>query len=559
MKDATMKRIARTLFALAALPLAAAVMAASPLEPVKTDNPRDTMRTFMESMNDYRQGLEKRDDRLMGRIDRAVRCFDLEEGFFLEHQEKAREHAVLLKEVIDRVIVIDYDKIPEGPEGPGEKLLRWRLRGTEITIARKESGERAGEYLFTRETAGRAKEFYEKVKHLPYLEGSGQGALYRGTWFEETVPAWMKERFVFLKIWQWAGLFLAIFLGLLVKFMVRLGVDLVNRISARSKRVWFMKTAKAFSGPTSLLAATLFWYVSYRLLGFDGGVQTFLRVVLQVLLAGALLWLLYRLMGVFSDYLAEVASRTQSTLDDKLVPIATRAMRIFVVIFGALVAVQNMGLNVMSVLAGLGIGGLAFALAGKDMVANFFGSLMILFNGPFQVGDWIIVGSAEGTVEEIGFRTTKIRTFYNSVITIPNGELVIKEVDNMGRREYRRVMATIGVTYGTPPDLLRGFIDGIRNIIAENPHSKKDAIYVVFNGYGDSSLDILIYYFLKVPDWMTELEQKEDVYMHIFRLAARMGVDFAFPTRTVHMEGSSGEKGAGGVRAGEDTIVPAGD
>ncbi|MBN2080342.1 MAG: mechanosensitive ion channel family protein, partial [Spirochaetes bacterium] len=417
----------------------------------------------------------------------------------------------------------------------------------------------AGEYLFTRETAARAKEFYEKVKHLPYLEGSGRGALYRGTWFEETVPAWMKESIVFLQIWQWAGLFLAILLGLMVKFVVKAGVDLVNRISARSSRVWFMKTAKAFSGPTSLLAATLFWYISYRLLGFDGGVQTFLRIVLQILLAGALLWLLYRLMGVFSDYLADVASRTPSTLDDKLVPIATRALRIFIVVFGALVAVQNMGLNVMSVLAGLGIGGLAFALAGKDMVANFFGSLMILFNGPFQVGDWIIVGSAEGTVEEIGFRTTRIRTFYNSVITIPNGELVIKEVDNMGRREYRRVMATVGVTYDTPPDLLREFIDGIKKIIADNPHSKKDAIYVVFNGYGDSSLDIMIYYFIKVPDWMTELEQKEDVFMKIFRLAAQLNVDFAFPTRTVHMGTDSGKKGAGGLPGEEDPIVRAGD
>ncbi|HPJ36486.1 MAG TPA: hypothetical protein PK358_16730, partial [Spirochaetota bacterium] len=197
----------------------------NPLEPVKTDNPRDTMMTFMHAMNKYKEGVEKKDEVLTGYIDRAVRCFDLGQYTFVERQQIGRETAVLLKEVIDRVIVIDYSKIPEKSGVPGEKLIRWRLKDTEIVIARQESGDRAGEYLFTAETALRVKEFYAKVKHLPYLSGSGGGALYKSGWFEANVPQSMKNKFLFLYLWQWIGIFIALIIGLLIKITVKFFVD----------------------------------------------------------------------------------------------------------------------------------------------------------------------------------------------------------------------------------------------------------------------------------------------------------------------------------------------
>ena len=151
------------------LPLKAEATEANPLEPVKTDNPRETMKTFIDAMNKYKKGVVEKDEVLEAYIDRAVRCFDLSSYSFVEQSQKGREAAILLKEVIDRVILVDYDKIPEKSDIPGEKLLRWRLKGTEIVISSQESGDRAGEYLFSDETTRRVKEFYDKVKHLPYL------------------------------------------------------------------------------------------------------------------------------------------------------------------------------------------------------------------------------------------------------------------------------------------------------------------------------------------------------------------------------------------------------
>jgi MscS family membrane protein len=518
--------------------------ALNPLEPVKTDNPRDTMRTFMESMNKYKNGKEKRDPLFETYLDRAVRCFDLSAFSFVEQQQRGREAAILLKEVIDRVIVIDYEKIPEKSEAPGDKLLRWRLKGTEIVISMQESGDRAGEYLFSSDTTRRVREFYSKVKHLPYKKGTGQGALYKDAWFEQNVPLWMKEKFFYLYIWQWAGLFFSILTGLILKVLVKFFVDFINVIFQKKSGLWLKKVANSFSGPTGWIGAILFWYIAVYFLGFDGIVLTVFNVVLKISLSGVFLWLVYRLINVLSDYLVDVVSKTESTLDDQLVPLLNKAIKIFVIIFGVLIIIQNLGVNVVSVLAGLGIGGFAIAFAAKDMVANFFGSLMILFDSPFQVGDWIVVGGAEGTVEEIGFRSTKIRTFYNSLISVPNADLATKEVDNMGRREYRRVREVLGITYDTPPEKIEAFLEGIKNIIKSNEYTRKNYYHVVFSGYGGSSLNILIYFFLRVPDWSTELVEKQNVFIEILRLAKELNIDFAFPTRTLHIESSPEHSGA---------------
>ncbi len=511
----------------------------NPLEPVKTDNPQYTMRTFMESMDRYKTAKENRNSLFNSYLDMAVRCLDLSDFSFVEQQQRGREAAVLLKEVIDRVIVIDYEKIPGKDDVAEEKILRWRLKSTEIVISMQESGDRAGEYLFSSDTTMRTREFYNKVKHLPYKDGTGQGALYKDAWFEENVPLWMKEQVFHLYIWQWVGLFLAILSGLILKVLIKVFVDFVNVVFQKKSGVWLKKLVAAFPGPSGWIGAILFWYIAVYFIGFEGVVLTFFNVALKISLSGVLLWLIYRLLNVLSDYLIYLASKTESTLDDQLVPLLNKAMKIFVIIFGVLIIIQNLGVNVVSVLAGLGIGGFAIAFAAKDMVANFFGSLMILFDSPFQVGDWIVVGQAEGTVEEIGFRSTKIRTFYNSLIAVPNADLATKEVDNMGRREYRRVREVIGITMDTPPEKVEAFLEGIKNIIKSNEYTRKDYYHIVFSGYGSSSLDILLYFFLKVPDWSAELVEKQNIFVEILRLAKALNVNFALPAQILHIGSSS--------------------
>ncbi|MCB0362114.1 MAG: mechanosensitive ion channel family protein, partial [Bdellovibrionales bacterium] len=292
----------------------------------------------------------------------------------------------------------------------------------------------------------------------------------------------------------------------------------------------------AIEKPIGLLLASGFGFLCLNTLALEGFVLSFLVIVLQIILSIGFIWCAYCFSDAISFTLSRIAEKTESDLDDHLVPLLSRSIRVFIVVVGVLVAIQNLGFNVMSILAGLGIGGLAFALAAKDTAANLFGSIMILVDRPFKIGDWIVAGKSEGVVEEIGFRSTRIRTFYNSQISIPNSILANIDIDNMGRRDYRRFKATLGVVYSTSNTQLQSFLLGIREILRKNENVQKDNFQVYFTEYASSSLEILVYCHLKVPSWSDELRVKENILFEIMLLAESLNVVFAFPTRTLYLE-----------------------
>ena len=213
-----------------------------------------------------------------------------------------------------------------------------------------------------------------------------------------------------------------------------------------------------------------------------------------------------------------------------------KAAKIFAVAIGIVYGAQALNLPIVPLLGSLGIGSLAFAFAAKDTIENFFGSVAVILDRPFEVGDWVVFdGKTEGTVEELGFRSTRIRTFYNSQITVPNATLVRATVDNYGRRKYRRWKTHIGVQYDTPPDKLIAFTEGIRELVRTHPYTRKDYFQVWLHQWSASSMDVLLYIFFEVPDWSTELRERERMFVDIVRLADKLGVQFAFPTQTVHL------------------------
>ena len=500
------------------------------LKPVETGSPRETMQTFLKAMVDYKKGLDTDDPGLKARLDDAVRCLDLQQFPLLSREDRGRESAILLKEVMDRVIMVDYSRIPDESD-----VESWTLKDTEITIAKQADGENAGEYLFDYNTVNQAHTWYQKVKHLPYI-GSTTGAGYREPWIERNVPDWAKSTTILFPNWQWISIFLSILLGLVVKTVVTWVVHGLKKVTERSKIEWDDLVIESIERPAGLIAAAIFWYFAVHALRFEGAALTVMSMLVQVVLSVAVIWAVYRLVDVVTAWLKVVTGKTETTLDDQLVPLVRRALRIFTVIFGVLVTIQNLGVNVLSVLAGLGLGGLAFALAAKDTCANLFGSIMIILDRPFQVGDWVIVGAVEGSVEEIGFRSTRVRTFYNSVISVPNSVMANANIDNMGAREYRRIKTFFGLTYDTPPEKMEAFIEGVKNIVKSNNYTRKDYYHVVFNSYGPDYLEVMLYCFLKVPDWATELVERQNIYLEIYRLAAELKVEFAFPTRTLNIE-----------------------
>jgi MscS family membrane protein len=191
--------------------------------------------------------------------------------------------------------------------------------------------------------------------------------------------------------------------------------------------------------------------------------------------------------------------------------------------------------DVYKVVAGLSIGSAVLMFAFKDSLENVFGTFTVLMDKPFELGDWITVDDVDGTVERVGFRSTRVRTFYHSVITVPNRHFISAKVDNWGSRKFRRVKTTLGLTYDTPPEKVEAFCEAVRALIREHPYTRKDYYHVYFNDFGASSLDVMLYCFLETPDWSMELRERHRLFADILSVAESLKVSFAFPSTSVYM------------------------
>ncbi len=290
----------------------------------------------------------------------------------------------------------------------------------------------------------------------------------------------------------------------------------------------------------------LIWVVGLKLLALPEGVNSILTVAAKLFMSLAMVWTAFRLVTVLNVILTQKAADTPHKFDDLMVPMVSKSLKLFVVIAGLIFIANNLNIDVTSLLAGLGLGGLAFALAAKDLLGNFFGSLTVVLDRPFHIGDWVVIGDVEGSVEEVGFRSSRIRTFYDSVITLPNALLTTSKIDNMGARHYRRMRTTLSLTYDTSPEKMDAFCEGVRTLIQMHPYMRKDYYQVYFNEYAAASLDVLVYVFWQTPDWSTELRERHRFLLDVLRLAKQLGIEFAYPTQTLHIKQDTGVPDAAG-------------
>ncbi len=251
----------------------------------------------------------------------------------------------------------------------------------------------------------------------------------------------------------------------------------------------------------------------------------------------AIIWFVFSLVNLIDARLKRWAEGTESTIDNILVPLVGKTLRVFIVIVGGMLAIQNLtGIEIGPLVASLGIGGVAVALAAKDSIANFFGTLTIIFDKPFQVGERIVIDDYDGTVEHVGFRSTRIRTLAGHLVTIPNEKLINSGLENIGKRPHIRWLTNIGITYDTPPDKVERAV-AIINDILEN-HEGMDPEFpprVAFNNFNDWSLNILVVAWYHPPEYWEYTAWLERTCLEIMRRFKVEGIEFAFPTRTLYM------------------------
>lgn len=347
-----------------------------------------------------------------------------------------------------------------------------------------------------------------------------------------------------LQVWQWLGILCFITVGVIARLLISLFFKrlLMRLISELGKAELGHRYLLPVSRPVGMLVVLASVAVFYPVLQLPGLLGHYLVLALKgfIPLFGTIVT--YRLVDILGVIMTKVALSTTSTLDDQLVPLLKKVLKVVVVISGGLVILDSLDVPILPLLTGLSIGGLAFALAAQDTIKNFFGSLMIFIDKPFQIGDWINSGEIDGTVEEVGFRSTRIRTFRNSVIYVPNGKLADAVIDNNGLRQFRRFRTIIALKYDTPPDRIEVFVEGLKKLVLRHPKTNKEKFEIHLNDMGDSSLNILFYIFFEAATWTEELTFRQELILDILRLGEALSVHFAFPTQTVHVENLPGQE-----------------
>ncbi|WP_057938271.1 mechanosensitive ion channel family protein [Algoriphagus resistens] len=353
------------------------------------------------------------------------------------------------------------------------------------------------------------------------------------------LPKIGNQEYLGLHLWQLVGLFILLLLVFLSHWIFTLVVD--KLMLYLFKRYGYGKVGEDYILPVarvvSLYLIVVLLSLFIRVLQLPIEIWSWILIMLRTLKPFLITIIFYKLADIVAAYFTKLATKTESTLDDQLVPLMRKTLKAFVIVIGTLFILRDgLNLDIIPFLTGLSIGGVAIALAAQDTIKNFFGSVMIFIDKPFQVGDWITSGEIDGTVEEVGFRSTRIRTFRNSLMYVPNGKIADAILDNHGLRQYRRFYTTLTITYDTPPELIDEFVKGLREIVLAHPSTRKEAFHVYFNNLSSFSQDIMFYIFFEVPTWGEELRCRHEVLVQIVKLANSIGVRFAFPTQTLHME-----------------------
>lgn len=355
--------------------------------------------------------------------------------------------------------------------------------------------------------------------------------------FWQDIQSLLEQIFFYESLIRIAGCVVVIFLSLaLRKLFVKFVVSLLKRVTGRTKTDFDDKLVEALVPPVQFIFVIIGIWIGAKILNLEDKADIFVNKVINSLIAFSIFWAAYRASDIITGFFKKITDKTETKLDDMLLPFLRNSLKVIVVVFGAITVVQQWNKDITGILTGLGLGGLAFALAAKDTASNLFGSIMIMIDRPFAIGDWILTPHVEGTVEDIGFRSTKVRTFAQALVTIPNSVMSNDPITNWSRMGKRRITFRLGVTYNTSSEQMKECVKRLRQMLENHPEVHPQTIFVYFERFGDSALEIFLYLFTKTTNWQKFLEVQEDINLGIMDILKGLGLSVAFPSRSIYVE-----------------------
>jgi MscS family membrane protein len=349
----------------------------------------------------------------------------------------------------------------------------------------------------------------------------------------------LQLRLVEIPLWQYLASLIYVFLAFYVS-------KLLDYVIGRYLLKWAARTAtrvddmllKLLHGPVKVVAFVILLHIGLRVFAWPDWLEEFMRKALVVIVAVSLTYLALKVVDVMLGVWRERGPLAgDEQFNKQFLPILRKTFKVFIIIVAVLLTANNLGLNITSLIASLGIGGLAVALAAQDTLANFFGGVAVILDKPFKVGDRVTLDNVDGVVEAIGFRSTRVRNLEGGLVTIPNKTVGNATITNVALRPNIRTLINIGLTYDTPAARVQRALDLLRDTYRGHPMTED--VWISFNKFADSSLNLFVIHWWKGTDYKAYLAGMQEMNLAIKQRFDAEGLSFAFPTQTVHVKQDS--------------------
>jgi len=571
------------------------------LRPLETFSPRATLEGFLENVNRAYVLVTETKEKLRAKppsitkdeareiessaadfLQRASDTLDLSQVPKALRQDVSIETVLQLKEILDRMLLPPIDSIPDiqmigasrrevgGDSSQTTQAFRWRLPLSQIEIVEIMEGDRQGQFLFSANTVRQVHDVYMNIQDLPYRQeqyggteleyrspgvspgfyesyaaGSGylipEGHLMGR--FVDNLPDWFKNVIGGQMLWQWAGLVLIALLTVLTAYVVNRYLMVVAKRLRSPLQDWFslLSPIVVFS-----IVVTIGKFISANL-NFTGDLQAIITTGITAVAYILMAWVVFVLVKALAETIIAAPRMRDRTSESALMRIGATVVGLLISVWIVVAGLREIGADLIPLLAGLGIGGLAVALAAQSTIANFIGSLILLANKPVRVGDFCRYGEDPssdwlriGTVEEINWISTRIRGIDRTVTTIPNAEFANMHIVNLTKRDQRLMRTTLQLRYETTAEQLRYILIKIRELLLGHPMVTPEPARARFLGYAAYSKDIEIFCYLRCREQNEFLAVQEDVLLRIEDIVKSAGSGFAFPSQTAYIARDTG-------------------
>lgn len=484
-------------------------------------SPRETFNTYLKAMNEDNSAV-------------AVAALDLSKINLVDRETKGYRLANLLLAILNRTEYVDVDSLPSEAESP------W----TYWTYRNKETGEIVGEikmvkigdeWKFSSETLAQLPAIWNLTKDRPVIPGLNDVSELKfdpAFWVKSRVPLeWLKS-FLGLELWQWYFMLFFLLGGAIFLNVVRYSIiALLRRKREVANEELAHRTALIIGRSASWMLTFGVWTVGLQILGLPDIVRIPSQLIITLGFYFCLGWFLCAIAERLINFAAARAAKVSERGQRLVAPVAVKLTRALIIVVLLIFALGTFGVNVTAIVAGLGIGGLVVALAAKDSVENLFGSFTMLIEMPFGIGDWVKIGDVEGTVEEISLRSTRVRTFSDSVITLPNKNLITAAIENMGVRRRRQFRVLIRISPSTRSEKIQQFCAKVQESLVDSPGIENGSSYCYLFDFTDTMLTVLLSCYIVAGSYEDELRIRQDILNDALKAAEELEIEIAAPAR----------------------------